>query len=184
VRHKRVSSGEATSVDDPIVFINVGNPVGVGLVDSLSRPGGNVTGFSDMHAVAVLRGHEGRVNTAAFSPDGPRVVTASGDRTARIWDAASGKEIAVLRGHDKEVVSAAFSPEGLRIITGSDDHTARIWDARLEMMPVKRLLEEACARLAGVTKLAREESASPATRTACLRSTCVKNKRCSHTMDA
>jgi ABC transporter substrate binding protein len=34
----------------PIVFINVGNPVGVGLVESLSRPGGNVTGFSDMHA--------------------------------------------------------------------------------------------------------------------------------------
>jgi putative tryptophan/tyrosine transport system substrate-binding protein len=34
----------------PIVFINVGNPVGVGLVQSLSRPGGNVTGFSDMHA--------------------------------------------------------------------------------------------------------------------------------------
>ena len=34
----------------PIVFINVGNPVVVGLVESLSRPGGNVTGFSDMHA--------------------------------------------------------------------------------------------------------------------------------------
>jgi ABC transporter substrate binding protein len=34
----------------PILFINVGNPVGVGLVESLSRPGGNVTGFSDMHA--------------------------------------------------------------------------------------------------------------------------------------
>jgi ABC-type uncharacterized transport system substrate-binding protein len=34
----------------PIVFINVGNPVGVGLVESLSRPGGNITGFSDMHA--------------------------------------------------------------------------------------------------------------------------------------
>jgi putative ABC transport system substrate-binding protein len=34
----------------PIVFINVGNPIGVGLVESLSRPGGNVTGFSDMHA--------------------------------------------------------------------------------------------------------------------------------------
>jgi putative ABC transport system substrate-binding protein len=34
----------------PIVFINVGNPIGVGLVGSLSRPGGNVTGFSDMHA--------------------------------------------------------------------------------------------------------------------------------------
>jgi putative ABC transport system substrate-binding protein len=34
----------------PVLFINVGNPVGVGLVESLSRPGGNVTGFSDMHA--------------------------------------------------------------------------------------------------------------------------------------
>src|SRR6266481_817846 len=34
----------------PILFISVGNPVGVGLVESLSRPGGNVTGFSDMHA--------------------------------------------------------------------------------------------------------------------------------------
>jgi putative ABC transport system substrate-binding protein len=34
----------------PIVFITVGNPVGVGLVASLSHPGGNVTGFSDMHA--------------------------------------------------------------------------------------------------------------------------------------
>jgi putative ABC transport system substrate-binding protein len=34
----------------PILFINVGNPVGVGLVESLSRPGSNVTGFSDMHA--------------------------------------------------------------------------------------------------------------------------------------
>jgi putative ABC transport system substrate-binding protein len=34
----------------PVLFINVGNPVGIGLVESLSRPGGNVTGFSDMHA--------------------------------------------------------------------------------------------------------------------------------------
>jgi putative ABC transport system substrate-binding protein len=34
----------------PILFITVGNPVGVGLVASLSRPGGNATGFSDMHA--------------------------------------------------------------------------------------------------------------------------------------
>jgi putative tryptophan/tyrosine transport system substrate-binding protein len=34
----------------PILFINVGNPIGVGLVESLSRPGGNVTGFSDMHS--------------------------------------------------------------------------------------------------------------------------------------
>ena len=40
------------------------------------------------------------VYSAAFSPDGSRIVTASGDKTARIWDAATAKEIAVLRGHD------------------------------------------------------------------------------------
>ena len=41
--------------------------------------------------------------SAAFSADGKRVVTASDDKTARIWDAESGKEIAVLKGHDQLV---------------------------------------------------------------------------------
>ena len=67
--------------------------------------------------------------SAAFSPDGSRIVTASADKTARIWDAASAKEIAVLRGHDGDVSSAAFSPDGSRIVTASEDKTARIWDA-------------------------------------------------------
>jgi WD40 repeat protein len=48
----------------------------------------------------MLSGHEGSVFSAEFSPDGTRIVTASADKTARIWDAATGKEIAVLRGHD------------------------------------------------------------------------------------
>jgi WD40 repeat protein len=68
------------------------------------------------------------VYSAAFSPDGSRIVTASWDKTARIWDAASAKEIAVLRGHDDTVTSASFSPEGSRIVTASADNTARIWD--------------------------------------------------------
>ncbi len=41
-----------------------------------------------------LHGHENAVHSAAFSPDGARVVTASDDRTARIWDATTGKELA------------------------------------------------------------------------------------------
>ena len=69
-------------------------------------------------------------DSAAFSPDGKRIVTASGDKTARIWDADSGKPIGEpLKGHEDAVVSAAFSPDGKRIVTASRDKTARIWDA-------------------------------------------------------
>ena len=67
--------------------------------------------------------------SAAFSGDGKRVVTASADKTARIWDAESGKEIAVLKGHGGIVLSAAFSGDGKRVVTASEDKTARIWDA-------------------------------------------------------
>jgi WD40 repeat protein len=68
------------------------------------------------------------VSNASFSPDGVRIVTASDDRTARLWDATTGVEIIALRGHEDVVRSACFSPDGTRIVTASDDGTARLWD--------------------------------------------------------
>src|SRR5207344_780100 len=87
--------------------------------------------MQDCYFQLALAGHTGLVNSAAFSPDGSRIVTASWDKTARIWDAATAKEIAVLRGQDQDhwANSAAFSPDGSRIVTASYDKTARIWDA-------------------------------------------------------
>ena len=85
--------------------------------------------WRDLRERLVL-GHEAAVTSAAFSPDGKRIVTASEDKTARIWDAATGKPIGEpLKGHEDAVMSAAFSPDGKRIVTASDDKTARIWDA-------------------------------------------------------
>ncbi|MCP4697748.1 MAG: CHAT domain-containing protein [Gammaproteobacteria bacterium] len=73
--------------------------------------------------------HEGRVSMAIFSPDGSRVVTASKDNTARLWDTESGAELAVLHGHEGYVNTAVFSPNGSRVVTASDDRTTRLWDA-------------------------------------------------------
>jgi WD40 repeat protein len=78
----------------------------------------------------ILLGHDKTVYSAAFSPDGKRIVTASADKTARLWDAETGKQIgAPLVGHEDVVKSAAFSPDGKRIVTASADKTARLWDA-------------------------------------------------------
>ena len=79
--------------------------------------------------LASLQGHTARVNSAAFSPDGKRVVTASDDSTARVWDAATGQPLASPQGHTAWVNSAAFSPDGKRVVTASVDNTARVWDA-------------------------------------------------------
>ena len=81
-----------------------------------------------LQEIGVLKGHHGLVSTAAFSPDGRQVVTASSDNTARLWEVASGKEIGVLKGHDDRVVSAAFSPDGRQVVTASSDKTARLWE--------------------------------------------------------
>ena len=79
--------------------------------------------------LAVLSGHGNVVLSARYSPDGRRIVTASADRTARIWDAETAMQLAVLPAHSGGVVTAEFSPDGRRIVTASVDRTARIWDA-------------------------------------------------------
>jgi eukaryotic-like serine/threonine-protein kinase len=79
--------------------------------------------------VRVLLAHRSTVWAVAFSPDGKVVLTGSQDRTARLWDAATGEPVGVPLRHEAGVLAVAFSPDGGAIGTGSWDKTARLWDA-------------------------------------------------------
>ena len=69
------------------------------------------------------------VSSAVFNPAGTRLLTASDDRTARVWDSATAEQLLVLSDHPEWVVGAAYSPDGKLIATISGNK-AYIWNAR------------------------------------------------------
>ncbi|MFC4908350.1 WD40 repeat domain-containing protein [Actinomadura gamaensis] len=93
------------------------------------------------HLSHVLKGHGDVVRGLAWSPDGQKIVTASRDGTARIWDAATAACLTVLRGHGGSVEMAAWAPDSRRVATASRDDTVRVWNA--ETGETRAVLREA-----------------------------------------
>jgi len=77
--------------------------------------------------VQSLNGHDKQVYVT-FSPDGKMLATASYDKTAKIWDRATGKTLFTLTAHTDDVVCLAFSPDSKLLATGGYDGAARIWE--------------------------------------------------------
>src|SRR5262249_35152309 len=76
-----------------------------------------------------LKGHSGKINAVAFSPDGSRLLSGSDDKTLKMWDAAGGSLLRTFEGHRGAVTAVAFSADGTRVVSGSSDRALKIWDA-------------------------------------------------------
>jgi WD40 repeat protein len=106
----------------PLVFSPV---AGAGLAFGCGD--GDVHLYEPTASVRWSTKHDGAVMRAAFSADGRQLATASADRSARIWEAATGSLLATLGGHESEVVDAVFSPLAEHVATITSRGMLRVW---------------------------------------------------------
>ncbi|WP_293292749.1 WD40 repeat domain-containing protein [Microcoleus sp. PH2017_13_LAR_U_A] len=79
-------------------------------------------------ALRTLAGHTSYVNAVAIAPDGKTAISASHDRTLKIWEIDIGTELRTLIGHTGWVSAVAIAPDGKTTISASGDNTLKIWD--------------------------------------------------------
>ncbi len=115
---------------------------------ALSRLGTLLT-YHSWTVLTLIFKHNGSVRSAQFSPDGKRIVTASGDFTARVWDAQTGQALMEPVKHSGGLNSAQFSPDGKRIVTASEDRTARVWDVVSAQPRCPEWLLQLCEAISG-----------------------------------
>ena len=114
----RAHNGPVFDVD----IAHSGNAVVSGGADALAK----IMMIPSFATAVTLTGHQDKVYSVAFSDDDRFVLTASRDKTARLWDCATGKEICRFVGHEGAVRKAIFLSASL-IATAGDDATVRVW---------------------------------------------------------
>lgn len=88
-------------------------------------------------------GHTDGVKSIVYSPNEKYIATGGYDKTIRIWDVETGKEIRKFCGHTSSVRSISYTPDGKYIISGSGDGTIRIWNVE-KGKEIKKITENSC----------------------------------------
>jgi WD40 repeat protein len=79
-----------------------------------------------------ISGHEDYVGSVAFSPTDSKILASgSYDKTVRVWNAVTGKQLHRLEGHDQPVLGVAFAPDGKTIASFAEGGSIRLWDATI-----------------------------------------------------
>ncbi|WP_164100860.1 WD40 repeat domain-containing protein [Candidatus Laterigemmans baculatus] len=76
----------------------------------------------------VIEDHSDWVNSISWSPDGRSIISSSRDKTAKIFDAASGDLHVTFNGHNQNVTAAGFLEDATRAFSVGDDRRIRIWN--------------------------------------------------------
>lgn len=137
---KRFTPGSRNPSDAGIVAMAVSRDgrylAGASNRERLEKYGVDVWDVATGQEVGSFIGHSQMVKSVAFTPDGRRILTASGDQTIRVWDTGTGRAIRCLRGHGADVNALAVTPDGRYALSGAGDYwggklhdpTIRMWD--------------------------------------------------------
>ncbi len=79
-------------------------------------------------AVRVFAGHQGPIHGVAAHPNGAQIVTASADKSIKVFDVNNGNVVRTLTGHTGAVEAVAVTKDGTKFVSGSDDKTVRVWN--------------------------------------------------------
>ncbi|KAG8801925.1 protein with putative role during mitosis [Serendipita sp. 399] len=85
---------------------------------------------NDYKMIRNYYGHDHSVSTVRFIPGDDSIISASRDKTLRVWDVASGQCVKTIHGHSEWVRYVVPSDDGKLYASASDDHTARVWNAQ------------------------------------------------------
>ncbi|HUS66509.1 MAG TPA: WD40 repeat domain-containing protein, partial [Kofleriaceae bacterium] len=99
-----------------------------------------------MRPLHTLAAHDAAITWVRFAPDGQRLLAASADHTASVWDVGSGRRLLVVR-HQDTVHAASWSPDGAALVTASADSTAILWRAT-DGQPIATLAHQGPVRRA------------------------------------